>query len=74
MGPAAAKIKSLLDALDAGRDVRDEARKLADELPDLMADDPAMAAVIEEAMAEAFAGAAKAGTKEERRRTKAGQF
>ena len=55
MGPAAAKIKSLLDALDAGRDVRDEARKLADELPDLMADDPAMAAVLEEAMAEAFA-------------------
>ena len=55
LSPAAAKIKSLLDALDAGRDVRDEARKLAGELPDLMADDPAMAAVLEEAMAEAFA-------------------
>ena len=58
MGPAASKIKSLLDGLEAGRDVRDEARKLADELPDLMADDPAMAAVIEEAMAEAFAAGA----------------
>ena len=61
MGPAAEKIKSLLDALDAGKDVRDEARKLAEELPDLMADDPAMAAVIEEAMADAFAGAAGGG-------------
>lgn len=58
MAPAAKRIKSLLEALDAGRDVRDEARKLADELPGLMANDPAMAAVIEEAMAEAFAGAA----------------
>ena len=55
MAPAAQRIKSLLDALDAGGDVRDEARKLAEELPELMADDPAMAAVIEEAMAEAFA-------------------
>ena len=61
LGPAAEKIKSLLDALDAGKDVRDEARKLAEELPDLMADDPAMAAVIEEAMAEAFASAAGGG-------------
>ena len=61
MGPAAGKIKSLLDELEAGRDVRDEARKLADELPDLMADDPAMAAVIEEAMAEAFAAGAGEG-------------
>jgi len=68
MGPAAEKIKSLLDALDAGQDVRDEARRLAGELPDLMADDPAMAAVIEEAMAEAFAGAA--GGKDEGRTTK----
>ena len=66
MGPAAEKIKSLLDALDAGRDVRDEARRLAGELPDLMADDPAMAAVIEEAMAEAFADAAGEGGDEGR--------
>ena len=61
LGPAAEKIKSLLDALDAGKDVRDEARKLAEELPDLMADDPAMAAVIEEAMADAFAEGAGEG-------------
>ena len=64
MGPAAEKIKSLLDGLDAGRDVRDEARRLAGELPDLMADDPAMAAVIEEAMAEAFAAGAGEGKDE----------
>ena len=69
MGPAASKIKSLLDALDAGNDVRDEARRLAGELPDLMADDPAMAAVIEEAMAEAFAAGAGEG-KDEGKSTK----
>lgn len=61
MGPAAGKIKSLLDRLDAGEDIREDARKLAAELPDLMAGDPAMAAVIEEAMAEAFAEGAAGG-------------
>ena len=70
MAPAAAKIKSLLDMFDGvergtgngeqGTDeamaaVRKEARKLAAELPDLMPDDPAMAAALEEAMAQAFA-------------------
>ena len=76
MGPAAGKIKSLLDMFDevergtgngeqgteeAMAAVRDEARKLAAELPSLMADDPAMAAVVEEAMAEAFAEGAAGG-------------
>jgi hypothetical protein len=55
MAPAAKRIKSLLDALDAGGDIREDARKLAAELPGLMPDDPAMAAALEEAMAEAFA-------------------
>ena len=55
MAPAAQRIKSLLDALDAGEDIREDARKLAAELPDLMPDDPAMAAALEEAMAQAFA-------------------
>ena len=55
MAPAAKRIKSLLDRLDAGGDIREDARKLAAELPDLMPDDPAMAAALEEAMAQAFA-------------------
>ena len=74
MGPAAERIKSILDKVEeveklkgsevekseaAMAAVREEARKLAAELPDLMPDDPAMAAVIEEAMAGAFAEGAR---------------
>lgn len=55
MGPAAEKINLLLKRLDAGEDVREDAAKLAEELPSLMPGDPAMAAVLEEAMAEEFA-------------------
>ena len=54
-GPAAGRIKSLLDRMDAGEDIRADAAKLAEELPSLMPDDPAMAAVLEEELARAFA-------------------
>ncbi len=60
--PAAQKIKSLLDRLDAGEDIRDEARKVADELPSLMRGEPAMAAELAEAMAKAFKDELGAGT------------
>jgi len=59
--PAAAKIKSLLERLDAGEDIREEARKVADELPELMRGEPAMAAVLAEEMARAFVGAVEEG-------------
>ena len=55
-GPAAERMAALLERLDAGEDIRSEARKLADELPALMRGEPEMAAVLEEEMARAFAG------------------
>lgn len=59
LGPAAEKINLLLERMEAGEDVREDAARLAEELPSLMPDDPAMAAVIEEAMAGEFARAAQ---------------
>lgn len=54
-GEAAERMAALLKRLDAGEDVAEDARKLADELPGLMKGEPALAAVLEEEMAKAFA-------------------
>lgn len=61
LGPAAEKINLLLKRMEAGEDVREEAARLAEELPSLMPGDPAMAAVVEEAMAGEFAAVADKG-------------
>ena len=54
LGPAAEELKKLLDDLDAGKDIAAAAAALAEKLPELMPDDPAMAAVLAEEMARAF--------------------
>lgn len=53
--PAAKKLAALLEKADAGEDIAQEARKLAEELPGLMPEEPAMAEELAAAMAEAFA-------------------
>lgn len=58
-GEAAERMAALLEKMDAGGDVREEARKLAEELPGLMTGEPEMAAVLEEEMARAFAEGVK---------------
>lgn len=54
LGPAAEEVKKLLADLDAGKDVTESAKALVGKLPELMPDDPAMAAVIAEEMAKEF--------------------
>ena len=54
LGPASEAVKSLLADLEAGKDVKASAKALVDNLPDLLPEDPAMAAVIAEAMAREF--------------------
>ena len=54
LGPAAEEVKKLLADLDAGKDVTEAAKALAEKLPELMPEDPAMAAVIAEEMAKQF--------------------
>ena len=54
LGPAAEEVKKLLADLDAGKDVREAAAALAEKLPSMMPEDPAMAAVLAEEMARAF--------------------
>lgn len=54
LGPAAEEVKKLLADLDAGKDVAEAAKALVEKLPDLMQEDPAMAAVIAEEMARQF--------------------
>lgn len=56
MSPVADRIAALLDLPEAG--MAAAARKLAGELPGMMPADPRMAAVLEEEIATAFAGAA----------------
>ncbi|MBQ7251806.1 MAG: hypothetical protein IJS32_04305, partial [Kiritimatiellae bacterium] len=53
---AAKRLAVLLEKADAGEDIAEEARKLAEELPGLMPEEPAMADELAAAMAEAFAG------------------
>ncbi|MBQ7252905.1 MAG: hypothetical protein IJS32_09960, partial [Kiritimatiellae bacterium] len=53
---AAKRLAALLEKADAGEDIAAEARKLAEELPGLMPEEPAMADELAAAMAEAFAG------------------
>ena len=53
--PAAKKLRALLEKADRGEDIAGEARKLAEELPALMPEEPAMAGELAAAMAEAFA-------------------
>ena len=54
MSPAGKAVKELLDALESGADVKQEAAALVSRLPSLLPDDPATAAVIAEAMAKEF--------------------
>ena len=54
LGPAADEVKKLLADLDAGKNVTEAAKALAEKLPELMPEDPAMAAVLAEAMAKEF--------------------
>ena len=68
---AAKRLAALLEKADKGEDIAAEARKLAEELPGLMPEEPAMAEELASAMAEAFAeeiGATKdtGDTKEEK--------
>lgn len=60
LGPASEAVKSLLADLEAGKDVKASAKALADSLPDLLPEDPAMAAVIAEAMAREFGAGGRA--------------
>lgn len=60
LGPASEAVKSLLADLDAGKDVKASAKALADNLPDLLPEDPAMAAVIAGAMAREFGAGGRA--------------
>lgn len=53
-GPAADAIKNLLKEIEAGKDVKEAADSLVSRLPSLMPDDPAMAAILAEAMANEF--------------------
>lgn len=62
MSPVADRIAALLDLPEAG--MAAAARKLAGELPGLLPGDPEMAAVLEEEIATAFAGAAAADPEE----------
>lgn len=64
-GEAAARMRSLLERLDAGQDVAAEAKALAEELPGLMRGEPEMAAALEEEMAKAFAAGIKEGERSE---------
>jgi hypothetical protein len=57
-GPAADAIKALLKTIESGGDGKAEAASLIEKLPELMPEDPAMAAVIAEAMAAEFTDAA----------------
>ena len=54
LSPAADEIKKLLDDLDQGKDISAAAASLADWLPSLLPDDPALAAIIAEEMAAQF--------------------
>ena len=54
-GPAADAVKALLKTIESGGDAKAEAEALIEKLPDLMPEDPAMSAVIAEAMAAEFA-------------------
>lgn len=60
-GPAAERLAALLARADAGEDIADEARKLADELPSLMGGEQEMAAVLGEELARAMAGELQKG-------------